>query len=73
LERVTVFAVDTCPTIVGGKPIESGDNVSVAAVAPVPLRRTVCVPAPLDSVSVPVTSPAWVGRYVMASAQSVFP
>ena len=72
LVRVTFCAADCCPVAVAGKLSDVGESASVAAVAPVPLRATVWVPAASTSESVPVAAPACVGSKVRESAQSLF-
>jgi hypothetical protein len=50
----TVSGADELPMMVGGKFSEVVERVSVGGAAPVPIRTTVCVPAPSIKVRVPV-------------------
>ncbi len=47
--------------MVGGKLNEVVERVSVGGAAPVPVRTTVCVPAPSIKVRAPIAGPAVVG------------
>ena len=72
LVSVTFCAADCCPEAVAGKVSAVGESASFGPAAPVPLKLTVCVPAPSISEIVPVTAPVWVGAKVNERAQSLF-
>ena len=72
LVKVIACAADCCPSGVAEKLSEAEFSTSVGAAAPVPLKATVCVPAPSVKVSVPATTPICVGVNSTCTWQLLF-